>query len=115
LKEISPRKRRIERKVPMNNNHYNEPKTQTLAETDNFQVWMAEEPDGETTYYLQIGRATINFFQEEWEQFLNFAKSIDEVKPDEEELYRLEFDNIDIWMDEEDWKEFKNLARSIGE
>ena len=32
----------------MNNNHYHEPKTQTLAETDNFQAWMAEEPDGET-------------------------------------------------------------------
>ena len=57
----------------MNNNHYNEPKTQTLGETDNFQAWMAEEPDGETTYYLQIGRATINFFQEEWEQFLAFV------------------------------------------
>ena len=98
----------------MNNNHYNEPKTETLAETDNFQAWMAEEPDGETTYYLQIGRATINFFQEEWEQFLAFIKGIDDVKPDEQELYRLEFDNVDIWMDEEDWIEFKNLTREIS-
>ena len=98
----------------MNNNHYNEPKTETLAETDNFQAWMAEEPDGETTYYLQIGRATINFFQEEWDQFLAFIKNIDDVKPDDQQLYRLEFDNVDIWMDEEDWIEFKNLTREIS-
>ena len=61
-----------------------------------------------------IGRATINFFQEEWEQFLAFIKGIDDVKPDEQELYRLEFDNVDIWMDEEDWIEFKNLTREIS-
>lgn len=99
----------------MNNNHSNEPKTQTLAETDNFQAWMAEEPDGETTYYLQIGRATINFFQEEWEQFLAFTKDIEEVKPEDDDgYYRLEFDNVDIWMDEDDWKEFKSLTRDIS-
>jgi hypothetical protein len=75
---------------------------------------MAEEPDGETTYYLQIGRATINFFQEEWDQFLAFVKEIDEVKPDEDAYYRLEFDNVDIWMDEEDWREFKNLTKEFS-
>lgn len=99
----------------MNNNHSNEPKTQTLAETDNFQAWMAEEPDGETTYYLQIGRATINFFQEEWEQFLTFAKEIDDVQPEDNDgFYRLEFDNVDVWLDEEDWTEFKSLTREIS-
>ena len=99
----------------MNNNHYHEPKTQTLSETDNFQAWMAEEPDGETTYYLQIGRATINFFQEEWDQFLTFTKEIEGVKPEDDDgYYRLEFDNVDIWMDEEDWREFKNLMKEIS-
>lgn len=98
----------------MNNNNHNEPKTQTLAETDNFQAWSAEEPDGETTYYLQIGRATINFFQEEWDEFLNTIKDVDNIKPDDDQLYRLEFDNVDIWMDEEDWSEFKNLLREIS-
>ena len=98
----------------MNNNNHSEPKTATIAETDNFHAWMAEEPDGETTYYLQIGRATINFFQEEWDQFVAFIKNIDDVTPDEENLYRLEFDNVDVWMDEEDWREFKNLAREIS-
>lgn len=100
----------------MNNNNHSEPepKTETLAETDNFQAWLAEEPDGETTYYLQVGRATINFFQEEWDQFLDVARNIDDIQPDEEQLYRLEFDNVDVWMDEEDWREFKSLAREIS-
>jgi hypothetical protein len=98
----------------MNDNRHNEPKTETIAETDNFQAWLAEEPDGETTYYLQVGRATINFFQEEWDQFLELVRSIDDVLPYEEQLYRLEFDNVDVWLDEEDWIEFKNLAREIG-
>jgi hypothetical protein len=98
----------------MNNNNHGEPRTETIAETDNFHAWLAEEPDGETTYYLQAGRATINFFQEEWDQFLELVKDIDAIKPDDDELYRLEFDNVDVWMDEEDWREFKNLAKELG-
>ena len=35
----------------MNNNN-SEPRTQTIAETDNFLAWKAEEPDGETTYHV---------------------------------------------------------------
>ena len=61
-----------------------------------------------------MGRATINFFQEEWDQFLELVRDIDSIKPDEEQLYRLEFDNVDVWMDEEDWREFKTLAREIS-
>jgi len=61
-----------------------------------------------------VGRATINFFQEEWDQFLDLIKGIDEIKPDNEQLYRLEFDNVDVWLDEEDWTEFRNLAREIS-
>lgn len=98
----------------MNNHNHGEPKTETMAETDNFQAWLAEEPDGETTYYLQIGRATINFFQEEWDQFLAFVKDIDDLKADEDGLYRLEFDNVDVWLDEDDWGEFKTLAREFS-
>ena len=45
-------------------------KTETLAETANFLVWKAEEPDGETTYHVELGTVTLHFFQEEWEEFL---------------------------------------------
>jgi hypothetical protein len=92
----------------------NEPRTTTLAETENFSAWMAEEPDEETTYYIQLGRATINFFQEEWDEFLAFARDLDQVAANEDGLYTLEFDNVDVWMDEEDWTEFKTLADSLG-
>ena len=33
-------------------NNNTEPNTETLAETENYLVWKAEEPDGETTYHV---------------------------------------------------------------
>ena len=51
-----------------------EPTTDVIAETDNFMAWQAEEPDGETTYHLDIGNATLHFFQEEWDEFLKLAR-----------------------------------------
>lgn len=57
----------------MSNNH-SEPHTETLAETDNFLVWQADEPDGETTYHLELNNVTVHFFQEEWEEFLELAR-----------------------------------------
>ncbi len=54
--------------------HRSEPETETLAETENFMVWKAEEPDGETTYHLELNNVTVHFFQEEWEEFLELAR-----------------------------------------
>lgn len=51
-----------------------EPKTETIAETENFLAWRAEEPDGETTYNLEMNNVTLHFFTEEWEEFLELAK-----------------------------------------
>lgn len=50
--------------------------TQVLVETDNlhFQVWKADEPDGETTYHLELNNVTVHFFTEEWEEFLKLAR-----------------------------------------
>jgi hypothetical protein len=42
----------------------------TLAETENMAAWQADEPDGETTYQLQLNNVTVHFFQEEWDEFL---------------------------------------------
>ena len=53
-----------------------EPTTDVIAETDNFMAWQAEEPDGETTYHLDIGNATLHFFQEEWDEFLKLAREL---------------------------------------
>ena len=51
----------------MSNNH-GEPKTETIAETDNFMAWKAEEPDGETTYHIELNNVTLHFFDEEVER-----------------------------------------------
>lgn len=48
-----------------------DPKTQTIAETDNFLAWRADEMDGETTYHLELQNVTVHFFQEEWNEFLD--------------------------------------------
>lgn len=51
-----------------------EPKTQTMAETDNYLAWRAEEPDGESTYHLELNNVTLHFFMEEWQEFLDLAR-----------------------------------------
>jgi hypothetical protein len=53
-----------------------EPKIQTLVETENCSIWRAEEPDGETTYNLQLNNVTVNFFQEEWDEFLDLVREL---------------------------------------
>ena len=55
-------------------NNNTEPKTETLAETENYLVWKAEEPDGETTYHVELNNVTVHFFQEEWEEFQELAR-----------------------------------------
>lgn len=54
----------------------NEPTTETIAETDNYIAWTAEEPDGETTYNLELNNVTLHFFQEEWDEFLQLMRTL---------------------------------------
>jgi hypothetical protein len=57
-------------------NNGKEPKTDTLAETDNYMVWKAEEPDDETTYHIELNNLTLHFFEEEWKEFLELVSSL---------------------------------------
>ena len=50
--------------------------TEVLAETENFSVWMSQEPDGEVTYHVEVGTVTVHFFDEEWQEFLTLIGSI---------------------------------------
>jgi len=50
--------------------------TATLAETDNYMIWKADEPDGETTYHLELNSLTIHFFEEEWAEFVKLTKNL---------------------------------------
>jgi hypothetical protein len=51
-------------------------RTTTLAETSNYIAWSVAEPDGETTYHLELGGVTVHFFQEEWQEFLELASAL---------------------------------------
>lgn len=53
-----------------------EPKTETIAETDNYLAWLAQEPDGEITYHLELNNVTLHFFREEWDEFLELVKGL---------------------------------------
>jgi len=50
--------------------------TETIVETENYAIWSAAEPDGETTYHLELNNVTIHFFHEEWEEFVELVKKI---------------------------------------
>jgi hypothetical protein len=54
------------------NNGY--PQTETLAETENYVAWKADEPDGETTFHLELNNVTLHFFREEWQEFLELVR-----------------------------------------
>ncbi len=51
-------------------------KTSVLAETSNYVAWISEEPDGETTYHLELGMVTLHFFKEEWDEMLDLMRSL---------------------------------------
>ena len=53
-----------------------EPTTETIAETDDYLAWKAEEPDGETTYHLELNNVTLHFFKEEWDEFLELVRNL---------------------------------------
>ena len=60
----------------MNSKNNNEPRTETIAETDNYLAWKAEEPDGETTYHVELNNVTVHFFEEEWNEFLQLVRNL---------------------------------------
>ena len=50
--------------------------TEVIAETENYLAWRAEEPDGESTYHLELNNLTVHFFQEEWKEFLDLMSTL---------------------------------------
>jgi hypothetical protein len=39
-------------------------------------IWQAEEPDGETTYHMELNNVTLHFFQEEWDELISLLSSL---------------------------------------
>jgi len=52
------------------------PTMETMAETENYLAWKADEPDGETTYHLDLNNITLHFFKEEWDEFLELVRPL---------------------------------------
>lgn len=50
--------------------------TITLAETENYIAWLSEEPDGEQVYHLELGKVTLHFFKEEWDELLELVSEL---------------------------------------
>ena len=53
-------------------------KTTIIAETQNYVIYTAVEPDGELTYNVELGTVTLHFFKEEWEEFLRLVRALPE-------------------------------------
>ncbi|MBC8100340.1 MAG: hypothetical protein H7Y11_12925 [Armatimonadetes bacterium] len=43
--------------------------TESLAETENYLVWVSED-DGELVYNIELDNVTLHFLREEWQEFL---------------------------------------------
>jgi len=56
--------------------HDQELSTEVIAETDHYLAWRADEPDGESTFHLELNNLTVHFFTEEWEEFLALADEL---------------------------------------
>lgn len=54
---------------------------ETLAESENYMVWMSNEPDGELVYHLELGAVTLHFFEEEWREVMQLMDSARKATP----------------------------------
>ena len=50
--------------------------TEVISETENYLAWRADEPDGESTYHLELNNLTVHFFAEEWNEFLELIAEL---------------------------------------
>ncbi len=55
---------------------------ETIAETENYTVWISEEPDGEIAYHVELGAVTLHFFREEWQELRKLITEA--IKADDE-------------------------------
>ena len=102
-------------------NDMSEIPTESIAKTENYTIWVAEEPDEEVTYHLELGPVTVHFFQEEWEDFLDLVGDVSEELPEEvadgqeqEMDYEVELDWGSLYFSRDEWEEFKRLISQVG-
>jgi len=96
----------------MSNSDLTDMPIDTLAETANYTIWSAEEPDGETTYHVELGPVTAHFFTEEWTEFVQMILE-NETPSAEEEDIEVELDWGALYFTREEWAEFIDLIRQV--
>ena len=109
-----------------------ESKTEIVTSTEQFDVVKSYEPDGETIYNLYLGKVTVNFFTEEWDEFLEFADEVVKIplgitgtiaetesylaaceEMDGDIIYSIEMPGATLFFFEEDWKEIIDLFNGL--
>lgn len=88
-----------------------EPIIDVLAETKTISVWQAEEPDGETTYHVELGMITLNLFREEWDELVELVTTAGAG----EEVYNLELEIATLHFPHAQWIEFQELIKEAKE
>jgi hypothetical protein len=100
---------------------------ETIAETANYTIWTAEEPDGERTYHVELGPVTAHFFNEEWNEFITLIREAvaqgiegadDDVDVDADddadaEATEVELDWGSLYFDQDEWDEFVQLIDQV--
>ncbi|MDX9956536.1 MAG: hypothetical protein RBT75_20735 [Anaerolineae bacterium] len=51
-----------------------EPTVEILAETEEFAVLMTRDEAGDVIYHVELGNATLHFFGEEWDEFVDLMR-----------------------------------------
>lgn len=107
-------------------------KTEEICKTENFQIWKATEPDDEITYHIEFGKVTAHFYQEEWDEFLDFKDEFVKIplgttgvmaetesylasceELDGDIIYSIEMPGATLYFFEDDWKEIIELLKSL--
>ncbi len=49
-----------------------QPKVKTLGESENYTVWVSDEPElEEVIYHIEFDNITLHLFEDEWEEFVS--------------------------------------------
>lgn len=108
-------------------------KTEVIANVEDLSVWKAFEPDEEVTYHIELGKVTVHFFVEEWDEFVEFKNQFVNIPLNTtgvlgetdnyyasceknevgDIIYTIEMPGVILDFFEEDWKLICDLLRSL--
>jgi hypothetical protein len=52
-----------------------EPTLDTLAETENFEAYVTDDPEDGEMYHIDLGRLTLHLFREEWDELVQLIRA----------------------------------------